>query len=127
VQALKKWKHYLLRAQIKTFADNVALKLWRISQNMSPRHVRWQAYISMFDIGIFRIPEVANTSFDALSSLECRIAVSDSWEIKHRKNTAFSAQFCHGRLWDHDHIMRLHSSTVSNRDTKHSGGLNSST
>ena len=69
VHALKKWKHYLLGAQIKAFTENVALKLWSTAQHLYPRQVRWQAYISMFGIDISHIPGITNTAADALSRL----------------------------------------------------------
>jgi len=74
VHAVKKWKHDLLVSEIKHFTDNVALKFWSTVQNLSPRQVRWQAYVSMFDIDISHITGVTNTAADALSSHECRIA-----------------------------------------------------
>ena len=112
VHAIKKWNHYLLGAKIRAYTDNVALKFWRTAQNLSPRQVRWQAYISMFDVEIAHIPGVTNTAADAISRLECRIADTSSWEAAYREDPRFQAsfqdghpsQFRHGRLWKDDRI-----------------------
>ena len=93
VHALKKWKHYLLVAHIKAFTDNVALKFWRTAQHLYPRHVRWQAYISMFYIDISHIRGVTNTAADAISRLKWRIAFADSWETDYSRDLTFQCNF----------------------------------
>ena len=82
VHALKKWKHYLMGSKTLAYTDNVALKYWRTSENLSPRQVRWVAHISMFDIEIAHIPGVTNTAADALSRLACPLLAQaeDDWK-----------------------------------------------
>ena len=67
VQALKKWKHYLLSISVLVYKDNVTLKLCRPAQNLTPRQVRCVAYFHMFDIEITHIQGKDNTASDALS------------------------------------------------------------
>ena len=50
VHALKKWKHYLMGSKTLAYTDNLALKYWRTSENLSPRQVRWVAHINILDI-----------------------------------------------------------------------------
>ena len=69
VHALKKWKHYLIGSKVLAYTDNVALRYCKTAQNLSPRQVRWLAYIGMFDLNIAHIPGISNTSADALSHL----------------------------------------------------------
>ena len=69
VNALKKWKHYLMGSKVLAYTDNVALRYWKTAQNLSPRHVRWLAYIGMFDLDIAHITGITSTAADALSSL----------------------------------------------------------
>ena len=54
VHALKTWKHYLMGSKVLAYTDNVAL-YWKTAQNLSHRHVRWLAYIGMFDLDIAHI------------------------------------------------------------------------
>ena len=56
VHALKKWKHYLLGARVKAYTDNVALRYWQTAQNLSPRQIRWLAYLAMYDLEIAHLP-----------------------------------------------------------------------
>ena len=119
VHALKKWKHYLLGSKTQVYTDNVALKFWQTAQNLSPRQIRWLAYIAMFDLEISHIAGKENTAADALSRLACPlIAVPDDWTPDYKADpkiakTYFDAQgnlllphaFHHGRLWDADRIL----------------------
>ena len=69
VHAMKKWKHYLQGPKVLAYTDNVALRYWRTAQNLSPRQVRWLAFLGMFDLEIAHIPGVTNTAADALSRI----------------------------------------------------------
>ena len=67
VHALKKWKHYLQGSKVVAHTDNMALKYWRTAQNLSPRQMRWLAYLQLFDLKVVYIPGSTNTAADALS------------------------------------------------------------
>ena len=95
VHALKKWKHYLMGSNVLAYTDNVALRHWKTAQNLPPRHVRWLAYIGMFDLDIAHITGVTNTAADALSRLAspalcCPVTGSadddwkDAYKLDHR-------------------------------------------
>ena len=66
VHAMKKWKHYLQGPKVLAYTDNVALRYWRTAQNLSPRQVRWLAFLGMFDLEIAHIPGVTNTAADSM-------------------------------------------------------------
>ena len=120
VHALKKWKHYLLGARVKAFTDNVALKYWQTAQNLSPRQIRWLAYIAMFDIEIAHLPGKENTAADALSRLACpMVATRDvDWTDNYKADPKIANiyydekgtlllpnAFRQGRIWDADRIV----------------------
>ena len=74
VHALKKWKLYLMGSKV-AYTDNVALRYWKTAQNLSPRQVRWLAYIGIFDLDNAHIPGITNTAADALSRLASQPSV----------------------------------------------------
>ena len=43
VHALKTWKYYLMGSKVLAYTDNVALRFWKTTQNLSPRYARWLA------------------------------------------------------------------------------------
>ena len=56
-------------SKVLAYTDNVALRYWKAAQNLSPRHVRWLAYIGMFNLDIAHTTGVTNTDADVLSRL----------------------------------------------------------
>ena len=120
VHSLKKWKHYLLGARVKAYTDNVALRYWQTAQNLSPRQIRWLAYIAMFDIEIAHLPGKDNTAADALSRVACPMVATDDsdWTPYYKAdpkianiyfgktgNHLLPNAFKQGRIWDADRIV----------------------
>ena len=68
VDALKRWKHYLLGSNVLAYTDTVSLKFLRTMQAPSPRQVRWLAFLGQYDVDIRHIHGVTNTAAYALSS-----------------------------------------------------------
>ena len=56
-------------SKMLAYTDNVALRYWKTAQNLSPRHVRWLAYIVIFDLDISHVTGITNTTADAISRL----------------------------------------------------------
>ena len=112
-------------SKVLAYTDNVALRYWKIAQNLSHRHVRWLAYIGMFDLDSAHITGITNTAADALSRLAspalcCPVIGSttedwkDAYKLDHRTradhfdaSAAFINQnaYHHGLLCDHDRIV----------------------
>ena len=83
VHALREWKHFLLGSCVLIYTDNATLRFWRNAQNLTPRQVRWVAYMQMFDLEVTHIPGKDNTAADALSSLHVLLplqSVHDNWK-----------------------------------------------
>ena len=65
VDALKTWKHYPIGSKVLAYSDNVNLRYWDTSQNLSGSNVRWLASIGVFDLNIVHIHGVTNTAAEA--------------------------------------------------------------
>ena len=124
VHALKKWRHYLLGSRVRVFTDNAALRYWRTAQNLSPRQIRWLAYIGMFDLEIAHIPGKTNTAADALSRLAPAYAMpidgaaTDDWKEAYRADAQLRSKWLladgswtqpdayhNGRIWVADRVL----------------------
>ena len=101
------------------YTDNSALRYWRRAQNLSPRQIRWLAYMGMFDMEITHIAGVKNTAADALSRIAYPLlAQPDEWLSAYRADARIRAHYFdaageltdpyryhHGRLWVDDRIL----------------------
>ena len=45
VQALKKWRHYLLPKEFVVFIDNKALSFINSQEKLSLRHIKWMEFL----------------------------------------------------------------------------------
>jgi len=69
VRALKKWRSDLLGSPIYVFTDHKTLENFDTQKDLSRRQLRWQEFLSQYEINITYIPGPENTVADALSRL----------------------------------------------------------
>jgi hypothetical protein len=67
IQALKKWRHYLIPKELVLYSDNHALQFVTQQDKFNQRHVKWVEYMQNFTFVIKHIYGTANKVFDALS------------------------------------------------------------
>jgi hypothetical protein len=67
IQALKKWRHYLIPKEFVLYSDNHALQFVTQQEKLNQRHVKWIEYMKNFTFVIKHIYGTANKVVDALS------------------------------------------------------------
>jgi hypothetical protein len=67
IQALKKWRHYLIPKGFVLYSDSHALQFVTQQENLNQRHVKWVEYMQNFTFVIKHISGTANKVVDALS------------------------------------------------------------
>jgi hypothetical protein len=67
VQALRIWRHYLMRKRCELYMDHKSLKYIFTQSNLNVRQRRWLELIKDYDLGINYHPRKANVVADALS------------------------------------------------------------
>jgi hypothetical protein len=67
IQALKKWRHYLVPKEFVLYSDNRALQFVTQQEKLNQRHVKWVEYMQNFTFVIKHISGTANKVVDALS------------------------------------------------------------
>jgi hypothetical protein len=67
IQALKKWRHYLIPKEFVLYNDNHALQFVTQQGKLNQRHVKWVEYMKNFTFVIKHISGTANKVVDALS------------------------------------------------------------
>jgi hypothetical protein len=67
IQALKKWRHYLIRKEFVLYSDNHALQFVTQQEKLNQRHVKWVEYMKNFTFITKHISRTANKVVDALS------------------------------------------------------------
>jgi hypothetical protein len=67
IQALKKWRHYLVPKEFVLYSDNLALQFVTQQEKLNQRHVKWVEYMQNFTFVIKHISGTANKVVDALS------------------------------------------------------------
>lgn len=67
VQALRKWRHYLLPKEFMVFFDNQALRFLNSQDKLSHKHMEWVEYIQAYTFTIKHKNGIANRVADALS------------------------------------------------------------
>jgi hypothetical protein len=67
VQALKIWRHYLMRKRCELYMDHKSLKYIFTQANLNLRQRRWLELIKNYDLGINYHPGKANVVTGALS------------------------------------------------------------
>jgi hypothetical protein len=69
VRALKKWRSDLLGSPIYVYTDHKTLENFDSQTDLSRRQLRWQEFLSQYEINMIYIPGPDNTVADALSRL----------------------------------------------------------
>jgi hypothetical protein len=72
IQALKKWRHYLVPMEFVLYSDNQALQFITRHKKLSQRHAKWIEFMQNFTFVIKHIFGNANKVDDALS-MRCLI------------------------------------------------------
>ena len=67
VQALKKWRHYLMLKEFILYSDNHALHFIMQRPKLSQKHVKWVEYLKGFHFVLKHINGQSNKVVDALS------------------------------------------------------------
>jgi hypothetical protein len=67
IQALKKWRHYLIPREFVLYSDNHALQFVTQQEKLNQKHVKWVEYMQNFTFLIKHISGTANKVVDALS------------------------------------------------------------
>ena len=67
VRALKKWRSDLIGIPIVVYTDHRTLQNFDTQHDLSRRQLRWQEFMSQYDMTIVYIPGEDNTVADALS------------------------------------------------------------
>jgi hypothetical protein len=67
VQALKKWRHYLIPKEFVLYSDNHELQFVTQQETLNQKHVKWVEYMQNFTFVIKHIFGTANKVADALS------------------------------------------------------------
>jgi hypothetical protein len=69
IHALKRWRSDLLGAPIYVYTDHKTLKNFDSQKDLSCRQLRWQEFMSQYEINMVYIPGPDNSVADALSRL----------------------------------------------------------
>ena len=56
VDAMRRWRHYLLGGKTIAYTDNVSIKYLKTMSNLSPRQVRWLLGLQEYDLELQHIP-----------------------------------------------------------------------
>jgi hypothetical protein len=67
IQALKKWRHYLVPKEFVLYSDNHALQFMTQQEKLNQKHVKWIEFMQNFNFVIKHISGTANKVVDALS------------------------------------------------------------
>jgi hypothetical protein len=67
IQALKKWRHYLVPKEFVLYSDNHALQFVTQQDKLNQKHAKWVEYMHNFTFVIKHILGTANKVVDALS------------------------------------------------------------
>jgi hypothetical protein len=67
IQALKKWRNYLVPQEFVLYSDNQALQFITRQEELNKRHAKWVVIMQNFNFFIKHIVGNANKFFDALS------------------------------------------------------------
>ena len=69
IQALKKWRPYLVPQEFVLYSDNQALQFINRQEKLNQRHAKWVEFMQNFTFVIKHIIENANKFVDALSKI----------------------------------------------------------
>jgi hypothetical protein len=67
IQALKKWRHYLIPKEFVLYSDYHTLHFVTQQEKLNQRHVKWVEYMQNFTFVIKHIPGTTNKVVDAFS------------------------------------------------------------
>ena len=79
IQALKKWRHYLVLQEFVLYSDNQALQFITIQEKLNQRHAKWVEYMENFTFVIKHIAGNTNKVVDALSR---RYLILQEFQVK---------------------------------------------
>jgi len=79
IQALKKWRHYLLPKEFVLYSDNQALQFITRQEKLNQRHAKWKKFMQNFTFAIKHIYGNDKKVVDALSK---RSLILQEFQVK---------------------------------------------
>ena len=79
IQAMKKWRHYLVPQEFVLYSDNQALQFITRQEKLNKSHEKWVEFMKKFTFVIKHIVGNANKVADALSR---RILILQEFQVK---------------------------------------------
>jgi hypothetical protein len=79
IQALKKWRHYLVSKEFVLYIDNQALQFITRQEKLNQRHAKWIEFMQNFTFFIKHISGNPNKVVDALNR---RILILQEFQVK---------------------------------------------
>ena len=79
IQALKKWRHYLVPQEFVLYNDNQALQFITRQEKLNQRHAKWVEFMQNFTFVLKNIVGNANKVVDALSR---RCLIMHEFQVK---------------------------------------------
>jgi hypothetical protein len=67
IQALKKWRHYLVPKEFVLYSDNYALQFMTQQEKLNQKHAKWVEFMHNFTFVIKHISGTTNKVVDSLS------------------------------------------------------------
>jgi hypothetical protein len=89
IRALRKWRSDLLGGQIYVYTDHRTLEIFHTQRELSRRQLRWQEYLSQYEMTIVYIRGEDNTVADVHPSWSdphcavCRLWTGRTWRLSH--------------------------------------------
>jgi hypothetical protein len=93
IQALKKWRHYLMPKEFILYTDNHALQFVNKQEKLNQKHAKWVEFMQNFTFVLKHISGNTNKVADALSRRclilqECQITILGFDHLKLYKDNA---------------------------------------
>ena len=91
VLALRTWRHFLLGSEFSVVCqtDHKPLQAFLTKANLSSRQVRWQMFLSEYNLTVNYLPGKSNVFADGLSRIKLRLVAAlgqvDDWMIRIQK------------------------------------------
>jgi hypothetical protein len=79
IQALKKWRHYLVLQEFVLYSDNQALQFITRQEKLNQRHEKWFEFMKKFT---FVIKHIAGNAKKVVDALRRRCLIMQEFQVK---------------------------------------------